>query len=112
MRVRVRRGASARLPDCAIDLPLRLLLLQRLALVVQLAALRDGEVDLGASALEVDLERNERAPLLLDASDQLADLLAMEEQPARSKRVDVPAAARLVGADVHVVQPDLAVVDA
>src|SRR5687768_3554302 len=80
-------------------------------LVVGLLALREREGGLDAAVLEVQVERDEREPALLDLPDQLVDLAAVHEDLALAPRGVVgPGALRVLG-DVHVLQPDLAVVD-
>src|SRR5262249_46207330 len=56
--------------------------------------------------------RDERHPLLDGLANQLADLVAVQEQLAAAQRLVVGVAAVAVGADVDVVEEDLAVLDA
>src|SRR5258708_37268025 len=60
-------------------------LLLGLALVVQLLALGERELDLGpALVVEIELERHQRHALALDRADQLVDLALVQQQLARA----------------------------
>src|SRR3954469_18366913 len=80
-------------------------------LVVGLLALRERERGLDLAVLEVQVQRDEREPALLDLPDQLVDLAAVHEHLALATRGVVGPGALHVLGDVHVLQPDLAVVD-
>src|SRR6266542_2121241 len=62
-------------------------LLHRLALVVLLLAFRETDVELDAAAAVVEIERHERVAGTLDLADEAADLVAMEQQLARARRI-------------------------
>ena len=57
-----------------LDLALGAALGLGLALVVKLFALTETDLDLDAAVLEVDRQRDERQPVLLDAGSELLDL--------------------------------------
>src|SRR4051812_49187217 len=60
-------------------------LLGGLALVVGLLALAQPQLDLRpALVVEVDLQRHHRVALALGSADQLVDLAAVQQQPARA----------------------------
>ena len=91
----------------ALALPVAVL--DGLALVVRLLAGDQRDLDLGAAArVEIDLQRHDGAALALDGADQLADLLAMQQQLARPARLVIEAVARGVFRDMGVDQPGLA----
>src|SRR5580698_4526279 len=81
----------AALPVCAKELE-GLACLRSLgdgrALVVSLPSASHSERDLDAAVLEIEVEREERVPLPVDATLQVADLLGVEEElPHSSLRV-------------------------
>src|SRR5574338_482391 len=80
-------------------LPLRLTPLQIFPLVVLLLAPAQRQADLGLAAREVDLERDECQPLLLDRADQPLDLAPVQQELARAHGRVVPAIALFVGRD-------------
>src|SRR5690606_31746926 len=95
--------------------PLRLALVllapQRLTLVPQLLAARGRDLDLRATADEVQLQRHDRAALLARDLGQLLDLLTVQQQLALApRRVVRPGALGVLG-DVHALEPGLAAVD-
>jgi len=79
-----------------------------MTLVVLSFASGQTEFDFGPSVLEVYLQRDQRQAALFDASDEPPNLCAAEQEFAGTFGVVVVPAARVVRADVHVVQPDLA----
>src|SRR5262245_9813896 len=95
----------------ALDLAPRVALGDRLALVVGLLALRDPEQQLGVTAREIELERDDRLALLGHRSLELHDFGAVEQQLAPPGRLQVPAVALLVGRNVELEHPGLAVLD-
>src|SRR4029077_12463965 len=109
----LRRSASLapRVAACAVHLALRMALRDGLSLVVRLLAAPDPEQQLGAALGEVELQRHERVALLLERLPELLDLGAVEQQLALPHRVQVPAIALLVGWDVELHHPRLAVLD-
>src|SRR5215217_7125764 len=82
-----------------------------LPLVVGLLALRERERGLDLAVLEVQVERDEGQPALLDLADQFVDLGAVHEHLALAARGVVGPGALHVLGDVDVLQPHLAVVD-
>src|SRR5215472_3917360 len=105
--------ARAALPaDGALHLALRVGLGKRLALVVLALAAAEPDLDLGVVAREVHAQRDQRVAALADLADQARDLLRVQQQLARPPRLVVDVAALRVGADVDVLQPRLAPVDA
>src|SRR5471032_3412444 len=93
----------------ARTLALPVAVLECLALVVRLLALRERDLDLGAAlAVEIDLQRHDRAALALDRADQLADLGLVQQQLARPLGLVVVAVARRIKRNVGVDQPRLA----
>src|SRR5687767_11773588 len=66
--------------------PFRLASLDRFPLVVILLAFCETDGNLDAPVLEVHPDGHERHPLLLDLADQLADLLAVQEQFSATQR--------------------------
>src|SRR6478752_9931682 len=109
---RIRSAPSLHVPpesllDLAAGIPLR----EVVPLVVGLLALRQREGGLDLAVLEVQVERDEREPALLDLADQLVDLGPVHEHLALAPRGVVgPGALRVLG-DVDVLQPHLPVVD-
>src|SRR6185437_12064958 len=90
-----------------LALPIPLLL--RLALVMQLLALGQAELDLGDPALvEIYLEGNDSHALALNGAGELADLLAMQQQLARTRGCMTVAAGLHIFGDVGVDQVKLA----
>src|SRR3954451_23558525 len=94
----------------ALDLAPRVALLDRAALVVQVLALRHRELDLGPRPVPVEARGHDRQALLRGRAEQPLDLAAVQQQLPRTLGV-VVLARRLVGRDVHVAQPYLAVLD-
>src|SRR5258706_165237 len=97
-------GSSAALRAAlrAIHLAPHVALGDGFALVMRLLAARHAEQELGSALGEVELERNEREPLLLDRLADLFDLGTVEQELALAHRVQVPAVTLLVGRDVQV----------
>src|SRR5207253_9652670 len=83
----------------------------RLALVELARASGQAKLDLGMVAGEVNAQRDERVTLLLHLADQARDLLAVQQELARTQRVMVHDIALSIRRDVNVLQPRLAVVD-
>src|SRR5690606_20919924 len=80
-------------------------------LVVQLLAAPDGDVELRPAVLEVEPERHDREALAAHGALELRDLLALEEELARTPRLVVVVAGVLVGRDVHALDEHLAPLD-
>src|SRR5205807_1083255 len=70
-----------------LHLPLGLALAQRGALVVQLLAAGQADLDLDAAALEVDLQGDDRQALLGRLADHAGDLTLVEQQLAVALRL-------------------------
>src|SRR3954463_12828919 len=97
---------SAMLAQQAALLPLPILLLLIFALVMRLAALGDGELDLGATAaVEIDGERHQRHALPRHRAEHLVDLARGEEELAGPFGLVVEAVAVAELGDVGVAQP-------
>src|SRR3954451_3681056 len=101
---------SAMLAQQAALLPLPVLLLLVFALVVGLAALGDGELDLGAAAaVEIDGKRNQGNALPRHRAEHLVDLARGQEELAGPLGLVVEAVAVAELGDVGVDQPDFPV---
>src|SRR5487761_1672040 len=87
-------------PEGAGHLALRVSVGNRLALVIRLAPARDRQLQFRAPSLEIQPQRHERETLLLGLGHQLLDLIAMEQQLARPRRLVVEAVALCIGSDV------------
>ena len=88
-RVRVQgahpRGSGAEL-ERAVDLPLRVPLLELTALVAHVLTPCQRQLDLRPAVLEIEANRDERQPLLLHLAGQRGDLLAVQEElPGRDR---------------------------
>src|SRR5262245_47012783 len=100
---------SALGPQQPATLALPTALLFGLALVVQLLAARERELDLGAAlGVEIELERHERHAIALDRPHQLVNLPAVQEQFAHALGRMIEAAGLQVFGDVGIDEPDLA----
>src|SRR5437868_3357173 len=76
---------SALVPHQPAALARPVALLLGLALVVQLLALGERDLDLGATlVVEIDLQRHDRHALALDRSHQLVDLPPVQQELART----------------------------
>src|SRR5215204_4201248 len=93
-----------------VDLALHVAILDRAALVVHVLALCQRQLHLRARALEVDPRGHDREALLGTRLHQALDLAPVQQQLPGALRL-VVLTRRLVGRDVHVAQPDLAVPD-
>src|SRR4051794_8848405 len=82
-----------------------------MTLVEGLLAPREGDLDLGAAVLEVQRQRDDRQPLLVDPLLDLVYLGAVEQELALAPGGVVVPGALEVLRDVHAVQPDLVTVD-
>src|ERR1044071_1696056 len=103
-------STSPFLPQQPAPLARPIALLLGLTLVVQLLALCQRNLDLGATlVVEIDLERHDRHALALDRAHQLVDLPLVEEELARSFLRMVELAGLLVFGDVGIDQPQLAI---
>src|SRR5204863_4839322 len=96
----------------ALHLPVVLPLQRGLAFLVLSLAPAQAELDLRDAVGEVDAHRDEREPLLLLLADQPLDLSAMQQQLPRAQRIVAALLALLVRRDVHVLEPQLAALDA
>src|SRR5258706_13405954 len=83
-----------------------------LALVVVFLAFGETHGHLDAAVLEVQPDGHERHALFDGLADQLADLLAVQQQLAPAQRLVIRVAAVAVRADIDVVEIDLAVLQA
>src|SRR5262245_25807423 len=82
-----------------------------LALVVRLFAFHQRKGDLDAALLHVHPQWNQRQSLLHHAASQFLDLVAVEEELAVAPFLVMGIAGVAVGTDVHVQQPDFALVN-
>src|SRR6195952_5761530 len=97
--------------DGALRLAVVLAFTPRLALVVFALSLRDRDLDLGPTFVEVDRQRDDRVATLLDLVLDLQNLGLVQQQLAFATRgMVVPGAVRVFG-DVHGVEPGLPTVD-
>src|SRR3954451_19215222 len=96
---------SARVRDLASRLPLR----QCMPLVPGLLATSQRDLHLGPAVLEVEGERHDREPALLDSPLNPVDLRTVQQQLAFAAGGDVSPRRLGVLRDVHLVQPDLTV---
>src|SRR6516165_107397 len=86
--------------------------LEQVALVVEATALGQGELHLCLPVPEVERHRDQRQRLLLGLADELVDLGPVQQQLAFAVGVVGPeAGGELPRRDVHLEEPDLAVVD-
>src|SRR4051794_26202776 len=95
------------LPVLALDLSPDVTVTNLAAPVALLLAAREGQLDLGPRALEVEPGGDQRQPAPLATPDQALDLVPVEEQLAGTLRVVVLRARGAVGGNVRVAQPDL-----
>src|SRR6478672_1010986 len=79
-----RRVAAAHDP---LLLAVPLAILDRRALVVLLLALRKADRQLDAALAVMEVDRRQRVAGALDFADQPVDLLAMQQQASRSRRI-------------------------
>src|SRR6266545_1893033 len=97
----------------ALDVAFRLAFGDIFALIVELLAAREAQFDLGAPALEIEPQRDERETLSLDLAGDALDLAAVQQQLARAGRFMVEISSRLlVRRNMHIVEPYLAADDA
>jgi len=102
--------ASTPLAEQAAFLALPVATLLGFALVVQLFAARESQLELGAPAVvEVDAQGNERHAFALDRADQLVRFALMQEQFSRAARLMVQAIGLKVFGDIGVDEKDLAI---
>ena len=79
------------------------------AFVVEFLPLSEGQGNFSAPTLEIQFKRNESESLALDSADHLADLLAMQQELARARRLVVDVATAFVGRDMQVDEIDFAI---
>src|SRR5208282_497058 len=78
-----------------------------LALVVELLAARQRQLDLGTTLLvEIELERDQRHAIALDCADQFVDLAAVQQKLARPLRRVIEAVRLPIFGNVRVDEPD------
>src|SRR3954453_24210546 len=99
------RPPSARVFELPSPLPLR----QCMPLVPGLPATSQRNLHLGPAVLEVEGQRHDREPALLDSPLDLVDLRAVQQQLALAAGGDIGPRRLGVLRDVHLVQPDLTV---
>src|SRR5439155_1051222 len=90
-----------------------LALFDRLSFVVLPLAVREPELDLGAAAdVEIEAKRNQRQAFFTQLPHEAIELAAMHEELAAARRLVVLPRRRIVRADVHVHQHELAAMEA
>src|SRR5262245_40184938 len=92
----------------ALDLPLRVAVGDRPALVADVLAARERELDLHATVLEVEPRRDERQPLLAYLAVEAVELAPVEQELPRPGGLVVRAVSLLVDRDLGAEQPRLA----
>ena len=80
-------------------------------LVIQFFTLAQAQLQLDTPLFKVERKRNQRVTLQLDLLPQAADLAFMGQQTAGTARIFVKDVAVVVGADVHALYDQLAVVN-
>ena len=98
--------------ELAIDLAVVGALLEILAFVPLILALTDPDLDFDLAVFPVESQRHDRQPLLLSHGGKSANLALVKEEPPVPQRNMELVTGLLVGADVAVVEPELALVDA
>ena len=95
--------------ECALDLAAVGLCLEVLPLVIVVLAGGESDLDLGTAVLEVDFERDERIAALARLAKELDDFCFVHEEPTATARVVVKDISLLEGADMGVLEKNLAV---
>src|SRR5581483_6135032 len=98
--------------DGRARLAIDLAALDRFALVVFLFALGEADGNLHAAVLVIQPHGDQRHALFDGLANQLSDLVAVQQQLAAPQRFVIRVSAMAVGADVDVVEKDLAVLEA
>ena len=96
---------------CPVDLPLGVLFGRVVALVIELFALGQRDLDLGQRTAEIDRQGNQRISVLPYLAEQAHDLALVHQQTAGPQRVLVKNIALLIGRDVHLPDVELPVLD-
>src|SRR3990170_1119015 len=109
---RLRSASADPTADGALNPPLRLAFGDALPLVELALPAGQAQLHLRATPPEVQAQWDERVAFLGRAAAQPVDLASMEEELAAALRIVVEDAAGVIRRDVHVVEPDLAVLDA
>ncbi len=79
---------------------------------MRLLALAQADLQLDPALFKVDAGRDDRKTAFVDFTGQLEDLGVMEQELAHPRRISgIFPSALLIGADVHVINKDLAVLD-
>src|SRR6266508_1167367 len=94
-----------------LDLALGDLAFQRFALVVELFAAREPQLDFGAAVLEIELERNQREAALLGLARESFDLPRVKQELAHACRLVVELVGARVGTDMGIDQENFAATD-
>src|SRR2546423_9563353 len=103
------RALAAAALERALDLPVGVAARDVAPLVARLLPAGDGELDLRAAALEVELRRDEREATLAHLAGERLDLLAVEEELAVAVGVVVRGVALVVRRDVRADEPDFSI---
>ena len=91
--------------------PFHILLPDILALVIELFAPCQADLDLDPSVFEVDLQGHQGIALGLDLAGQLEDLSLVQEQAAFAQGLTVEDIALFIGADVHALNESFSVIN-
>ena len=91
--------------------PLHILLPDILALVIELLAPCQTDLDLDPAVLEIDLQGHQGIALGLDLAGQLEDLSLVQEQAAFAQGLTVEDIALFIRADVHAFNESFSMID-
>ena len=94
-----------------VDLPFGILFGRVVAFIVEFFALAQGDFQFHPGAPEINGEGNEGQALLLDLAKEVVDLPLVHQQAAGAHGVLIEDIALGIGADVHLLDPQLAVLD-
>ena len=95
----------------SLDLAIGIVLGDRIALVVELFASTEPELNLYARAREIEREGNKGNSLLRDETEKLEDLALVHQKLALTHRVAIEDISVLIGTDVHTDDEKLAVLE-
>ena len=104
-------GSALAFLERALDVALVGFFPEILPLVVVVFAGGERERELRAAVLEVDLERHERPALFARLAEELHDLRLVQQEFSAAQGIVVELVALVVGAHMHVLEIDLAVLD-
>ena len=95
-----------------VDLALGVLFRRGLSLIVQFFTLAQTHIYLYPAALEIDRQRDQRITVLLDLAQKAHDLPPVHQQPTDTTGIRIKPVAMVIGRYVHLVQKQLAILDA